>query len=327
MGAQHNDHRSHPVPGHPAHPAHPAPPLHPALADALRTGPFSAALRAALAARGLALHRVQYRLAQRGIRVGVTSLSYWQRGVRRPDRPESLRAVAALEEILDLPPHALTRLLGPPAATEHPQARPYRTLLEPAAAVESLLSSLEAPADGGLHTVIHYERVAIGPGRELLVHDSRHVVRAHRDGIDRYIAIHLGDPGCDIARVRVGSLGNCRVGRVRRHCAAGVIVAEFLLDARLRNGDTAVLEYRFEDGTGAPSDEYVRGFTYGGGQYVLQVGFDRAALPVRCRRFSRSSATGPREAVADLTLNAHGTVHLVEQEIRSGVLGVTWDWE
>ncbi|MEU9007649.1 hypothetical protein AB0D15_38545, partial [Streptomyces sp. NPDC048551] len=62
----------------------------------LREGPFHLALRAALALRGLPLHRVQHRLAARGIKVGVTSLSYWQQGARRPRHPESLRAVAAL---------------------------------------------------------------------------------------------------------------------------------------------------------------------------------------------------------------------------------------
>ncbi|MDF3293485.1 hypothetical protein P3G67_30590 [Streptomyces sp. RB6PN23] len=296
------------------------------LAEALRTGPFPVALRTALAARGLALNRVQHRLAQRGIRVGVTSLSYWQRGIRRPDRPESLRAVTALEEVLELPAHALTRLLGPRTA-EQPVARPYRTVLAPASALEALLAGLEAPADGGLHTVVHYERVHIGAHRELLFRDSHHVVRAHRDGVDRYLTIHQGDPGCDVERIRVTAVDNCRVGRVRRHADSGVVVAELLFDARLRTGDTAVLGYRFEDGTGAPSDEYVRGFTYGGGDYVLQIAFAREALPVRCRRFTRASPGAARTGLVELTLNAHRTVHLVEPEVRAGVLGITWDWD
>ncbi|MEU1629047.1 hypothetical protein ABZ746_27775 [Streptomyces sp. NPDC020096] len=296
------------------------------LAEALRTGPFPVALRAALAARGLALNRVQHRLAQRGIRVGVTSLSYWQRGIRRPDRPESLRAVTALEEVLELPAHALTRLLGPRTA-EQPVARPYRTVLGSASALEGLLAALEAPADGGLHTVVHYERVRIGAHRKLLSRDSHHVVRAHRDGIDRYLTIHQGDPGCDVERIRVAAVENCRVGRVRRHADSGVIVAELLFDGRLRSGETAVLGYRFEDGTGSLSDEYVRGFTYGGGGYVLQIAFDRGALPVRCRRFTRASAGAPRTGLVELTLNGHGTVHLVEPEVRAGVVGITWDWD
>ena len=76
------------------------------LTQALRTGPFHLALRAALSARGLPLQRVQHHLAGRGIKVGVTSLSYWQQGARRPQRPESLRAVRGLEEVLGLPAHS-----------------------------------------------------------------------------------------------------------------------------------------------------------------------------------------------------------------------------
>ncbi|NDZ73640.1 hypothetical protein G3I36_21840, partial [Streptomyces sp. SID10362] len=55
--------------------------------------------------------RVQHHLAHRGVKLGVTSLSYWQQGARRPRRAESLRAVRALEEVLSLPDDSLLRLL------------------------------------------------------------------------------------------------------------------------------------------------------------------------------------------------------------------------
>ncbi|GAA0492431.1 hypothetical protein ABZ951_27100 [Streptomyces sp. NPDC046215] len=300
------------------------------LAQALRTGPFHLALRTALSARGLALHRVQHRLAQRGVRVGVTSLSYWQQGARRPQRAESLRAVRMLEDVLDLPADSLTRLLEPAGAgagAERPATRSYRSLLEEARVLERLLAELESPADGGLHTVCHLERVLIGAGRELLGRESHHVVRAHRDGVDRYVAIHHGDAGCDPGQVTVRATENCRVGRVRWHAASGVLVAELLFDTRLRAGDTYVFGYGFDDGTGGPSSEYVRGFSFAGGQYVLQVRFDAAALPVRCRRFTRTSAGAPRGGQQELTLaGRHRGVHLVEPAVRPGIVGIAWDW-
>ncbi|MEU1310067.1 hypothetical protein ABZ419_14395 [Streptomyces cinnamoneus] len=300
------------------------------LAQALRTGPFHLALRTALSARGLALHRVQHRLAQRGVKVGVTSLSYWQQGARRPRRPESLRAVRMLEEVLELPAQALTRLLLEPAgrpAAERPAARSYRSLVEESRTVHRLLTDLESPEDGGLHTVCQLERVLIGARRELRSRTSHHVVRAHRDGVDRYVAIHHGDAGCDPGRVAVRATENCRVGRLRWHGATGVLVAELLFDTRLRAGDTHVFGYGFEDGTGGASSEYVRGFSFAGGQYVLQVRFDDAALPVRCRRFSQTSAGAPRCGQQELTLTGrHRGVHLVEQGVRPGILGIAWDW-
>ncbi|MET9297165.1 hypothetical protein [Streptomyces sp. NPDC003077] len=297
----------------------------------MRTGPFHLALRTALSVRGLALHRVQHRLAQRGIKVGVTSLSYWQQGARRPRRPESLRAVRALEDVLNLPAHSLRRLLNPErtgrADAERPAARSYRSLVESADALHRLFADLEAPPDGGLHTVGHHERVRIGPRREMRERDSLQVVRAHRDGVDRYLAIHHGDPGCDPARVAVRAVENCRLGRVRWDARTGVVVAELLFDARLRAGDTYVFGYGFEDGSGGPSAEYVRGFTFAGGQYVLQVRFDEAALPVRCRRFAQTSAGAPRSHQQELTLSGHHrAVHLVEQGVRPGILGIGWDW-
>ncbi|WP_239571834.1 hypothetical protein [Streptomyces sp. G44] len=301
------------------------------LAAALRTGPFHLALRTAIASRRLPLQRVRHHLAQYGVNVGVTSLSYWQQGARRPRRAESLRAVRALEEILQLPEESLIRLLAQPAERaerERPAARSYRSLVEASDVLRALLTELGSPVDGGLHTIGHHERVRIGARRELVGRESQHAVRAHRDGVDRYVAIYHGDPGCAPDQVRVRALENCRAGRVRWHEGAGVLVAELLFDARLRAGDTHLFAYGFEDGTAGTATEYVRGFTYAGGQYALQIRFDDRALPVACHRFAQQSASGPRGGRQELTLSgSHRSVHLVEPQVRAGLLGIAWDWE
>ncbi|MEV3857819.1 hypothetical protein AB0J38_26270 [Streptomyces sp. NPDC050095] len=303
----------------------------PTLEAALRTGPFHLALRAAIAARRLPLHRVQHHLSRQGIKVGVTSLSYWQQGARRPQRPESMRAVRALEEILELPDESLIRLLGPAEHTAtpgRPAARSYRSLVEASGVLERLLGELESPLDGGLHTVGHHERVRIGPRRELLGRDSQHIVRAHRDGVDRYVAIHHGDPGCSPGEVAVHAMENCRTGRVRWDDGTGVMVAELLFDTRLRAGDTHLFRYGFEDGTAGASTEYVRGFSFAGGQYALQVRFADDALPVRCHRFAQQSTAAPRAGRQELTLSGHHrSVHVVEPQVRAGLLGIGWDWD
>ncbi|EPH45850.1 hypothetical protein ABT390_15805 [Streptomyces aurantiacus] len=301
------------------------------LATALRTGPFHVALRAAIAARRLPLQRVRHHLARAGVHVGVTSLSYWQQGARRPQRAESLRAVRALEEILQLPEESLIRLLAQAherTAAERPAARSYRSLVEASDVLQSLIADLGSPLDGGLHTIGHHERIRIGPRRELLGRDSQHVVRAHADGVDRYLAIHHGDPGCAPERMEVRALENCRTGRVRWHHDTGVLVAELLFDARLRAGDTHLFCYGFEDGTAGVSAEYVRGFSFTGGQYALQVRFAEEALPARCHRFTQRSAAAPRLGRQELTLSgSHRSVHLVEPQVRAGIIGIGWDWE
>ncbi|MDH6123135.1 hypothetical protein [Kitasatospora sp. GP82] len=306
--------------------------LQPELSAALRTGPFHLALRTAIASRGLALHRVQQHLAQRGVHVGVTSLSYWQQGRRRPERAESLRAVRALEDVLDVPEHSLTRLLGPrqtaPGEPASPAVRPYRDLIVPATAVDHLLASISAPRDTGLHTVTHIERIRVGPERRLLGRDSQHALRAHRDGIDRYLAIYQGDPGCDIARVAVRAEENCRAGRIRRDPANQLLAVELLFDRKLRTGDTHLLGYGFDDAPGAePSCEYIRGFNSGAGQYVLQVSFHRDALPVRCHRFiSHAPGETPCET-EELTLDGQHRVHLMASGLGPCLVGVAWDWD
>ncbi|MER5434507.1 hypothetical protein [Streptomyces sp. NPDC002588] len=301
----------------------------------LRGGPFHVALRAAIAARGLPLQRVQHHLTRHGVKVGVTSLSYWQQGARRPQRPESLRAVRALEEILHLPDESLIRLLedsggsgGAVLAAGQPAGRSYRWFLEASDVLERLHAELECPLDSGLHTLGHHERVRIGARRELLGRESQHIVRAHRDGVDRFVAVHHGDPGCAPDRMTVHALENCRAGRVRRHQDTGVLVAELLFDTRLRAGDTFLFRYAVEDGTAGVSREYVRGFGAAGGQYALQIRFDEHALPVRCHRFSQHSAAAPRGGRQELALSGrHHSVHLVEPRVRTGLLGIGWDWE
>lgn len=301
------------------------------LESVLRGGPFHVALRAAIAARGLPLQRVQHHLSRYGVKVGVTSLSYWQQGARRPQRPESLRAVRALEEILQLPDESLIRLLAQAdehAGPERPAGRSYRAVVEASGVLERLLGELEVPLDSGVHTVSHHERVRVGACRELLGRESQHIVRAHKDGVDRYVAVHHGDPGCAPERMAVRALENCRRGRVRWDHDTGVLVAELLFDTRLHSGDTFLFRYGFDDGTAGVSTEYVRGFRTAGGQYALQVRFDERALPVRCHRFTQHSPAAPRSGRQSLTLSRlHRSVHLVEPRVRTGIVGIGWDWE
>ncbi|MEU6572862.1 hypothetical protein [Streptomyces sp. NPDC046805] len=301
------------------------------LDTALRGGPFHVALRAAIAARGLPLQRVQHHLSRYGVRVGVTSLSYWQQGARRPQRPESLRAVRALEEILRLPDESLIRLLAEAderSAGQHPAARSYRSLVEASDVLDQLRAELGWSLDGGLHDLGHHEQVRIGARRELAARESHHIVRADRDGVDRYVAVHHGDPGCAPERIAVHALENCRTGRVRVDQETGVVVAELLFGTRLRSGDTFLFRYGVEDGTAGAAREYVRGFAFPGGQYALQVRFDADALPVRCHRFTQHSAAAPRGGRQELALSGpYRSVHLVEPRVRPGIVGIGWDWE
>src|SRR5690625_6973906 len=61
---------------------------------------FSSALRSAIDRRGLSLGQISHQLRSRGRPVSISSISHWQSGRSRPVGPQSLGALAAMEEIL-----------------------------------------------------------------------------------------------------------------------------------------------------------------------------------------------------------------------------------
>lgn len=295
------------------------------LAALLRTGPFDEALRAAIAVRGLSLERLRSRLSARDIQVSLATLSCWQNGHRRPERPDSLRAVSALEEILGLPPEALLVLLGPrrprgPAAGLPQGSWGYRQLMPTWTIVEELLASLDTTADDMLHIAAQHEFVEIDASRSCTRRETVQVLRAHQDRVDRYIAISTADPGSDISLVHVRALENCRLGRVRRNAAAGLMVAELLFDLSLSVGQTHLIRYEVRDESDAESDDYHRGFRFPAGQYALQVRFDPAALPVACFAYQGRQAW-------ELTMTGHQSVHLHVAPVGPGNVGIRWEWD
>ena len=298
---------------------------------ALRTGPFAEALRAAIAARGLSLERLQRRLAARGTRVGVATLSCWQSGTRRPERPASLRAVAVLEEILELPAGSLLVLLGPPrprgpgVGLPH-GSRGYRHLMTVSANLQALLADLGTTADDMLHIAAQHESVWIDRHRSAYRRETFQVLRAHQDGVDRYIAIAWADPGADIGLVEIRALENCRTGRIRRDAAAGLLVTELLFDLILRTGQTHPVRYEVVDRAGVECREYERGFRFPAGQYVLQVRFDPEALPIGCFSYQRRDVAAGEPDVSELTLTGHHCVHVNVAPVPPGVVGIRWDW-
>jgi hypothetical protein len=309
----------------------PVPAPRDALAAVLRTGPFHVARRAAIGARGLSLDRLRYRLAQRGVHVGVGTLSYWQSGRRRPERPESLRAVAMLEDLLDLPAGALTVLIGPPrprgrAPGGAPRgSRRYVDLLPTGPPIDVLLAEIDSVGDGRLHIVAQYEQVELGPAGDTRSVRCLQVVQAHAE-VDRYVVVYHGDAGCRVEAVTPRAVQNCRLGRVRRSAGSALVAAELLFDRRVAIGETHLLEYAFDDTSGAPAAEYRRGFRFPAGNYVLQVRFAAPALPVRCYGFTRDHLDGPETGTAELSLTAEHAAHVVHDAVRPSVLGIRWDW-
>ncbi|MFI6829591.1 hypothetical protein ACIBG5_21035 [Kribbella sp. NPDC050241] len=285
---------------------------------------FAEALRQAIARRGLALNRIRTHLADRGLHVGVATLSTWQSGRRIP-REESLAVISALEELLRLPPGWLTVRI-PPARSEPAATTPPYAVVDYAVSLTRLLDRLRRDAHGRLRTLSVLDEIHLGPDRSA---QRRRVTQSvvAMEPVDRLIIAHQGEPGCDVDQLALHTVSGCRTGRVARAPEAGAMLAELLLDRLLAVGDTAVVHYEIEDRTGLPSVDYQRFSEWGGAHYVLEVQFDRAALPVRVNEFRRRHTSGPDLLRRDLMLTADGRAHVVEPSADPGTVGIAWEWD
>ncbi|GLZ34769.1 hypothetical protein Lesp02_69560 [Lentzea sp. NBRC 105346] len=278
------------------------------LADLLVTGPFAEALRAAIQVRGLSLERLQHKLRLRGAPISITALSYWQSGRRRPERPESLAALAQLEDVLDVPPGSLSRLLGPPRPRG--RARPQPPL--PRAAWDG----------SGLTLTGQHDRVETDSSGAVRTVRSRLVMHADTAGVDRWILCH--DTGSALPEVT--ALRACRVGRVARERTNGVLIAELLFDSPLDEGSTVAIEYELTYPLGASEHTHFRRFPNRVQDYVLEIKFPREHPPARCEQFATGVGEGVLGGARPAFVDTWGYVHAVALDFGPGVFGMRWEW-
>jgi hypothetical protein len=283
--------------------------------------PFADALRAAIANRGLALNRIQARLADGGMHVGVATLSTWQSGSRHP-RPGSLAVVTALEELLDLPAGWLAVRVPP---SPEVLTRPYAVVAN-ASTLIRLLDEVRRDAHGRLRSITVVEEIGMGADRSVASKRVIQALVAVKD-VDRLIVVHQGEPGCDAQDIVPRGLAGCRTGRVARDPQDGAVLGELLLDRTLLVGDTAVVHYEIADRSGIPSTQYFRFHEWAGTHHVLEIQFDREALPVRVSEFRRHHSGGPDVLRRELMMTPDGRVHVVVPAAERGVVGIDWEWD
>lgn len=302
------------------------------LAELLRTGPFEAALRAAIRSSRLSLERIQHRLRARGTPVSITALSYWQSGRRRPERPDSLLALRELEDVLGLSNGALSSLLGPPRPRGRTrqaasQAPPLSDLWwsEDASASE-LLNRVDTSPDGKLTRLSHHDLLHIdGRGNQRKVR-SRKLVRAECNGADRWVMVFDGASSSERPPV-IRPIRSCRLGQVLTDHARDLVVAELLFDRQLERGETILMEYEVVD---APNDPGPNGYTFRRlfrlpvRQYVLELQFDPACPPGSCESFVADPAGTDSEPPRPLQLDRYGRTHAVALDFGLGMFGARW---
>jgi transcriptional regulator with XRE-family HTH domain len=283
----------------------------------VQTAPFHTALRLAIEDRGLALTRICDRLTERGVRLSVSTLSNWQRGISRPERPGSLRALSTLEDVLGLSAGALGGLLE-----ERRQAGRWRELGPGTSRhlAQRLRARLGEHDRGHLTLVSVQEDVVLGLKESRWLARNRLVVQAGESGTGRHVVLFHTQAGA-LPTLHAGT--GCRVGRVLSDDPAGLVAAELLFPA-LARGETYPLEYSLR---GHDHGRY-HGRWFGADvhhRYDLTLRF-RPELAVRAaHRIWRLDALSPHKDVAELRLIGNELVHLVEPDPQPGFHGIRWE--
>jgi transcriptional regulator with XRE-family HTH domain len=306
--------------------------VRPELARLLAGGPFPEALRAAIKGSGLSLDRIQHRLQLRGVTISVATLSYWQSGRRRPERPESLDALRHLEAVLRVPPNALTALLGPP----RPRGRrrhtgrllPLDVLWGSNTNLVGLLTRVNTSCDGILARISQHDRCEVNEQRQLRSVQVSQVLRAEQDGADRWVLVYDWETTTRDAP-QITGLRNCRLGRIAVDHDAHILVAELLFDRPLATGETLIMEYQVVNPVsdhGNTADSYFRRLRLPVRDYVVEVKFDQDNLPLRCQQFSSPANDVRMARRRNLTVSPTGEVHAVALGVGPGLFGIEWDW-
>jgi len=303
------------------------------LDEVLASGPFSLALKLAIKASGLSLDRLQHKLEERGARVSKTALSYWQHGRTRPERPESLRALAIVEQVLGLETAALSSLLGPPRPrgrwlAQHPNSlRLDEAWARPdglSRALQRMGTSLDA-----LHRLtkvgVHITST-VGANQRLLESTYLVVVRAAQDNVDRYVAAFRTDAGM-LEPLRIEDTVGCRPGRRRDDEATGFCTYELLLERPLRTGELTVLRYTLRSETAEIDSYQSHRAAPGLLDFSIQVRFDPSCLPARVYRTHRLSIADSKPKETELWLGASHTAQLIEVNPLPVIYRIAWAWD
>lgn len=314
------------------------------LLQALESGSFDRALRAAIADSRLKLATIERRLIAKGHPVARSTLSYWQRGQRQPERSESHAALAALEGILDVPKDSLSRLVGPPKPRGRwigyrPGGLEWTEMWENPEAVGRVLAAGGRRANNRLEEVSVYDSFSVGADRKQRWYQVQQLVRAREDDADRYVALHRTNPDVDVREIKLQTIENCRPGRVRVVPEAQLVAFEILLGRSLRKGQSHIFTFRLDlpestltttAGRRKTSldDEFVgRVFRNPIHFYLLRGEFAPGTLPVRAYWIRRARQSTPDQRVEELPLTAEHTVHFSLESEAPSAQGIRWEWE
>ncbi|CRK56105.1 hypothetical protein [Alloactinosynnema sp. L-07] len=273
------------------------------------------------------MERICERLRERGTPVSVATLSYWQSGRSQPERAASLAAVEQLEQLLNLRTGDLLGMLSAPrprGRSVNREAIDVAALWPEPEAVHSALANVDTSWDTRLSRVSLHDRIVIGPDGTEQTQSIRQVLRAEEDGVDRWVVIYeVDEPGGPMPLIR--PVWNCSLGTVNVDQATGLLVTELVFPHPLARGESILTEHALDNPPGQPlSVQHERRCRLLVRELLLEVRFDRAALPARIVQYS---VIADHERVKTLSLDAEGSVHALATDFGPGRYGIRWEWD
>ena len=287
---------------------------------------FSAVLGRALETRGSSLVGLQRRLADRGHRVSVGTLSYWRSGQRHPEKPASLDAVTEIEELLGLDPGVLRSRIGPSRRPGPPLPQVAVGAAAPADVPvrDALLELGLADAGELLHDITLHITVDVDAERQMTRQTVRTMLRATASGAQRWYHVIFAEQPVPEPLVLDRVVG-ARVGETVDRPEVGLIASELVLPRPLDVGETAIVETstRLVD-LGGPDTTYFHHVDRRMSEVVIWVRFDPAAVPTRCVQTVRALEESAVET--PVHLGGLDSVHVAARSFGPGSVGLTWEW-
>lgn len=283
---------------------------------------FALAFDEAVAAKGLSLQMMRRQLADRGVHVGTSTLSYWRSGQRQPEGT-SLVVVARLEELLDLSPgHLLSRIGAPRRPGPAPRTMRFSDLMGASARERALLQrhGLDDEEDlvpQSMHVVVD---VARNHDVERLRH--RAIVRSTVDGAQELpLVLRLERPAERVTCFRALAGGSMDGEGIA--LSEDLHAASFVLDRPLRVGETAIYEYELTLPEAAGFHHYEQFLLRRIDEVLVWVRFHPEAVPPLCVAYQEDEV-GNSEATIDLSEAT--SAHLAARSFGPGALGIRWRW-
>lgn len=290
----------------------------------VRRDAFAEELDAAINAQGKSLDRLRQQLTELGNPVSRSALSYWRSGARRPEHASSLAAVAALEELLELPPRHLLSRLGPPRRSGPPVDSQLLQVTPPGSAemVAALgLSEQDLTGLAEVTTQVVFEVAA--DGRALRA-TNRVLFRAVRDGARCSCQLFWAEDEREL-RPRFRAVAGCTLSPtivLTEHHLAGCVLQ---LERPLRLGETTLCEYTVEvPAVDEPADFYELYVSRRTTEVVLWVRFHPSRVPVEAVAYH--TVDGVRTDLRRTPMEGLGGVHHRFTNVLPGQVGMRWIW-